>query len=182
MEPDGGIGLPDEILGPDLLGGLPVPTPDELMPDDLQHQDETCQLLNELEASIERTVVPPPPGPVEPEEPVLDEGWGYAYPPWSSMPSQGAGNVGEVVPDQGEPSGAPTHLGLLPPSRQRPATGGSAGLKRAGGQTGTSGLSWCPLRKEFVAVSEELCGNCQYYEPAGSGAEGSCGYYADDEG
>lgn len=177
MEPDSGNNLPDGVLGPDPLGEPPVPPPDVLMPDDLEHQDETCRLLNELEASIEGTVVPPPPGPFELEEPVLDEGWGYAYPPWSSMSSQAEGSIQEALLGPESSQGAPAQPGLLPPWRQRPATGGSAGLKGTAGSAGRSGTHWCPVKEQFVTVCEEVCGDCEYFEQTGDPeGDGECGY------
>ena len=178
MEPEGGNDFPDGVLGPDPLGDLPVPPPDELMPDELVHQDEICRLLEELEASIEGSVVPPPPEPVERQEPVLDGGLGYAYPTSLSMMPKAEGRFDEALTRPEESTGAPAQPGLLPPWRQRPATGGSAGLKRAGGSAGDSATHWCPVREECVTACEEVCGDCEYFEQTGGpDGEGACGYW-----
>ena len=194
MEPEGGNDFPDGVLGPDPLGDLPVPPPDELMPDELVHQDEICCLLDELEASIEGSVVPPPPEPVERQEPVLDGGLGYAYPTSLSMMPKAEGRFDEALTRPEESTGAPAQPGLGPPGGPPPpppgraggnraggaagATGGSAGLKRAGGSAGDSATHWCPVREECVTVCEEACGDCEYFEQTGGpDGEGACGYW-----
>jgi hypothetical protein len=181
VEPGGGDGLFDPIPGPDPLGDRLVPLAHEVVPEDLEYQDWTGRILNLPEGAIEGAAVPPPPKPTEPDEPALDEGWGYTCPPGSSPPPETGPEKGGHGPGPGTIPVVPVHQGLLPPQAQRRRLGGGAGIRHSGGSAGIAETQWCPVWKEIVTVSDETCKHCQYYQPDRADGDEACGYYAEEE-
>ncbi|MBM4028666.1 MAG: hypothetical protein FJ280_25205 [Planctomycetes bacterium] len=174
VEPGGADGLFDPVRGLDPLGDRLVPPPHEMVTEDLEYPDRIGRILNLLEKAIEGSVVPRP-EPTEPSEPVIDEGWGYKCPPWSSTPL-------EAGPEEpGTIRVVPVHEGLLPPQAHRPGLRGGAGVRRSGNAADSAEIQWCPVRKEIVTVSDQPCKDCQYYEPSRADGDGACRYYAEAE-
>jgi len=133
--------------------------------------DPLHPLLDALEESIEGSIGPARPEPLELEEPL------------NRWPGDGPTSPAPPLPEESAGYGRAAHPEILPPHLSQPLGGRGAGASlgsRSGQAYGDEGeLVWCPLQQQMVP--QEECEQCEYADGPDDLGRYVCTYDDDDE-